>query len=251
MIHENPYGLQQVQEELLVVFSRFNELCTKNNLEYSAFAGTLLGAVREKGFIPWDDDVDVVMTLENYEKLRKILNDNNDYYIDTEDSWVPRFRSKTKKNGPFVDIFLLTEAPPEWKRKSIIFRLKILQGMLKKYKTARKLSPVYRILSFGTKTVGKIFPRSFLLKRYWKIAYEKKYVSEYYFVPNFGFIYLNLLFKKSELDKGYINISFEDIVVKAFEAYDHMLTIHYGPDYMIPVKESERIILHANQINNT
>ena len=248
MIRENPYGLQQIQEDLLVIFTHFNELCIDNKIDYSAFAGTLLGAIREEGFIPWDDDVDVVMTLNNYEKLKNLLTDNDEYYIDLEDSWVPRFRNK--KNGPFVDIFLLTEAPPDWKRKSKIFQLKILQGMLKKYKTARNLSLVYRILSFGTKTMGKIFPRSFLLKRYWKIAYEKQYSSDYYYIPNFGFIYLKLLFKKSELDKGYIDVKFENIFVKSFKEYDHMLTIHYGADYMIPTKESERIILHANQINN-
>jgi len=248
MILENSYGLQQIQEDLLVVFTRFNELCIENEIDYSVFAGTLLGAIREKGFIPWDDDVDVVMTLDNYENLRKMLNNNDEYYIDLEDSWVPRFRSKQKENGPFVDIFLLTEAPPNWKRNSLIFQLKILQGMLKKYKTVRKLSPVYKFLAFGTKTLGKLFSRSFLLKRYWETAYGKHYISDYYYIPNFGFTYLQLLFNKDKVDKGYIDVHFENIVVKAFEEYDYVLTINYGPDYMIPVKESERFSYHSEQI---
>ena len=58
--------LQETELEILTVFDRF---CTENNIRYSLYAGTALGAVRHKGFISWDDDIDVVMTRGEYNKF--------------------------------------------------------------------------------------------------------------------------------------------------------------------------------------
>ncbi len=58
-----------IEQEILDVIDK---ICQSNDLRYSLFAGTLLGAVRHRGFIPWDDDVDIVMPREDYEKLIEI-----------------------------------------------------------------------------------------------------------------------------------------------------------------------------------
>lgn len=59
----------KVQKVLLELLSVIDGICRENNLRYYLFYGTLLGAIRDGGFIPWDDDADVVMPREDYEKL--------------------------------------------------------------------------------------------------------------------------------------------------------------------------------------
>jgi len=61
------YTLDQLQEEEFKLLLLFKEICERNHLRYSLSAGTLLGAIRHKGFIPWDDDADVMMPREDYE----------------------------------------------------------------------------------------------------------------------------------------------------------------------------------------
>lgn len=62
-------SLNQIQRELLDLLLFFNRFCSDNKLRYSLAGGTLLGAVRHKGFIPWDDDIDVSMPRPDYERL--------------------------------------------------------------------------------------------------------------------------------------------------------------------------------------
>ena len=65
--------LQSVETEILVAFDKF---CTEHDIKYSLYAGTALGAVRHGGFIPWDDDIDVCMSRDNYEKFLKVYREN-------------------------------------------------------------------------------------------------------------------------------------------------------------------------------
>ena len=71
--------LKRIQLDILLVFHDF---CIENGLEYSLFAGTLIGAVRHKGYIPWDDDIDICMTRPNYEKFIHSFNGHfPNYYV--------------------------------------------------------------------------------------------------------------------------------------------------------------------------
>lgn len=100
--------LQMVEKELL---QAFDTLCRKNNLKYWMFGGTLLGATRHKGFIPWDDDLDTAMLREDFVKLRKVVENDKEYritvvYDSIAQSRQVRFRYKNLDNPVFVDIFI-------------------------------------------------------------------------------------------------------------------------------------------------
>lgn len=68
--------IKEVQSHLLGILENFNEFCQANELRYYLLGGTLLGAVRHKGFIPWDDDIDIGMPRDDYEKLVQKFNNN-------------------------------------------------------------------------------------------------------------------------------------------------------------------------------
>lgn len=249
MYTDNLYGLAEVHAELLKILTVFHDYCKKNGIDYSVYAGTMLGAVREKGFIPWDDDIDVVMTMDNYLKLQEATRNDKKYFIDLEDAWVPRFRSRNEKQGPFVDLFVFTEAPKGLEKSVTVFKLRALQGMLKKYQSVKKVSIFYKVLLEATRVMGKFFSREFLLKSYWEIGYGKKRNTEHVYVPTAGFRWLKEVeFEKDKLNSGYTEIVFEDTTVEIFKEYDYMLIVQFGKNYMTPVKESERVALHQGQI---
>ncbi len=69
----NDYGNLELHKVLLSAMKDIDKICRENGLKYYLHAGTLLGAVNHKGFIPWDDDVDISMLREDYEKFCDIV----------------------------------------------------------------------------------------------------------------------------------------------------------------------------------
>ena len=118
--------------ELLEVFDR---VCSEHDIQYFAMFGTLLGAVRHKGFIPWDDDIDLVVTRENYDKLARLPKDafGDKYFLQNEHTdpgcHIACFKLRKKdtcailkkempykysyNQGVFLDIFPLDNSPDD------------------------------------------------------------------------------------------------------------------------------------------
>lgn len=91
------------QEVLFELLEAFDEVCKKHHIPYMLFAGTALGAVRHEGFIPWDDDLDVVMLRPDYERFLEIAPgelDPKKYFLQKEfKKEFPMFFSKLRKNN--------------------------------------------------------------------------------------------------------------------------------------------------------
>ena len=118
--------MTELQRELLKILKWFHGFCVENNLRYYAVGGTLLGAVRHKGFIPWDDDIDIGMPRKDYDKMIEIMKnqdggsvykletplENRDFVYqfcklyDTSTTLIENTRYKTKR-GIYLDIFPL------------------------------------------------------------------------------------------------------------------------------------------------
>lgn len=112
----------------LQLLEKFDEVCRKYDLTYYAYYGTLLGAVRHQGFIPWDDDIDVVMFREDYEKFQAVApaefiepyffqNSYTDqmlwFFSKIRDSRTTaiEFSARNLNQGIFIDVFPLDDVP--------------------------------------------------------------------------------------------------------------------------------------------
>ena len=126
----NPEGslLRRDQKELVEILKILADICRQNNIPWWLSSGTLLGAARHKGFIPWDDDIDIVLLKKDYVRLEKILSrmESDEFFFQsmkTDAEYInvfskfrkkrPRLEAKDRRNkfyryaGPGIDIFAI------------------------------------------------------------------------------------------------------------------------------------------------
>ena len=251
---QNKEILKAQQEVLLELWTIFDEICRKYDIPYMLFAGTALGAIRHKGIIPWDDDLDVVMLRKDYDRFLEVASgeiDLDKYYLQKEfsDHW-PMFFSKLRKNnttfierfvakdplihqGVYIDIFPcdnLSDNKVIRKLQFISSKIIIAKSLEKRgYLTNSKLKKIFIF-------VCKFIPSGPFIKIVQLKGRENtKEVHTFFGAASdyYKNVYPREWFQQME------KCSFCGRKAPVSRYYDQMLTILYG-DYMTPLPESKR-----------
>ena len=254
---ENSYDSKKLKEIEIEILDKFVSICEKNNIEYYLAYGTLLGAVRHKGFIPWDDDIDVYLKGEDYYKFEKIMESNPDskYFFQSlktdknyclyfnklrmnNTSVIEKKLSNEKiNNGIYIDIFPLIPLPNNQKEaKSLRTKYKLvnllIESNLKDKTKYNSYGKAGKIMS----KIFKIFPISLKHKIANKLCQEMiLYQGEY---SNYIELLDNIVFSKDSFKKT-TKVLFEGKKYNAPKNYDKHLTEIYG-DYMTPPPKDKR-----------
>lgn len=249
----NEYGCLEMQKALLELMKAFDEFCSKANIKYSLAAGSCIGAVRHKGFIPWDDDLDVFMDRDNYEIFKVRINESSVLsFADSDLSalWIPRVRleSQAFRGGykPTLDVFIMDNVPDN----RIIAKLKYIgvlgcQGMIKSRLTINKGNFILKICSVVTFLLGRFFTTKFKFRLYdsiSKIGNSTNTPKVCWY--NCVWKYIKYQFNR-EIVERVERVPFEDITLPVTAGYDHYLSVIYG-DYMKMPKAVNRIPKHLS-----
>lgn len=247
---DNKYGNCEIHKYLLSMLDDIDCFCRQNNIKYSLSGGTLLGAVRENGFIAWDDDADIMFDRKNYGKfIRAVKNELSDKYMLVGKTYVRRLSRKDNEQAEnekkCIDLFVFDPVPQNRVcAKLKVLVLKFLQGTLKEENNYSSFSFLYKTLLLITSLIGKLFSRYTKQKLYAKVSRwcdTDKY--EYVNIYNTWFNQIgNLKFDRSVL-KGYTDVNFEGRKFMSIIGYDGYLTELYG-DYMKPPSKDKRKPIH-------
>lgn len=101
------YGIIKLQNVILNIMVDIDAVCRKHNIEYYIIGGTALGAIRHGGFIPWDDDLDIAMTRDNYNRFFEVSHKemDDDYYIQEGGVDWPVYFSKVRLKATYINEF--------------------------------------------------------------------------------------------------------------------------------------------------
>ena len=245
----NTYGTRDRQIDLLNMMREVDLLLNRHGIKYSLCGGTLLGAVRDKGFIPWDDDIDIMVDRENFNKLLSSFRSEDETEYSLNDYlWVRKIQlkgnSKEPVFGPTIDVFVVDKCPNN-KLLQIgkVFLIKMLQGMMKKDETIGDISLISRLCLVVTRVLGKLFSDNKKLRWYDRVSQiGHKNKSTHVGIYNDLYRYLDLKYCRKMMDEC-IDATFEDMVLPITAEYDDYLRTVYG-DYMTPPPVENRKPIH-------
>jgi len=249
----NEYGLLEKQKKLLDLLKAFHEFCIRNDIRYSLDWGSLLGAVRHKGFIPWDDDLDIMVDRENYAKIINSIKVEKELYFDhtsPETVWVGRIHIRGNDSignwQPTIDIFIMDNAPEGRNARKIrLLEVLCLQGMLKVSPNFGKGNLFMRSCTLLTYCLGKLFTRNFKLSLYDRIArisntrdtaQKTCYFEEYRCLGKYY---------SSDILDEVMTVLFENVEAYVVKDYHSCLCEQFGENYMTPPPVSERAPRHS------
>lgn len=238
--------LEWNHKKLLELMFEFEKICRKNNIYYTLHGGTLLGAIREHGFIPWDDDIDIAMTREEFRKLQQVLSDNERYYI--YGGIKKQFRARSN-NLLWVDIFICDYIGQGIDRKMKLLGLTVLDIMIRdknsiKLSNLNKYGKIKRFIFNIVYVVGKIIPRKTKIRLYNDIS-ENRWLGDRTRMHR-----SNDQYKGRQEDfpcewmTNYRFIPFEKGQFLIINEYHEMLVKCYGENYMTPIQDERNKRVH-------
>lgn len=247
---DNTYGMKDLHQMLLDMMADIDAVCRRHGIEYTLLGGTMLGAVRHQGFIPWDDDIDLAFTADALERFSRLFPQESETYTVTfEDTWVARVVPRKPINGqrPFVDLFHyegISASPLQQKIKVLL--LQLLQGTLKEKVDFSRFSLKNRILLGATHLLGLLLPKRTKLRLYrWVGAHVFTGDGTLVHVPDEQFSCIQLVYPQA-VTRECMDTPFETLTLRMSRHYHHMLVLHYG-DYMTPPPQAERVGRHEGQ----
>lgn len=239
----NDYGHLEAQKAILGILKGIHKFCEENDIRYCLDGGSVLGAIRHGGFIPWDDDADIAIKREEFKKLWALRDKFDGYRLETgieKAPWVYRIRTADDDEHQ-VDVFIYDNIPDSKAgRKMKVMIMSMLQGMLKLESDYAKFSSKQKAMLKFSKAIGKPFSRERKLAWYDRAAQisdkrSKKRINTF----NATYRALHRKFDADTLDER-ILWKFEDTELYIMKKYDYYLTVMYGENYMEPPKEQYR-----------
>lgn len=239
---------KKVQLQMLIEIDAF---CRKHSIRYSLAYGTLIGAIRHKGFIPWDDDVDIMMPLPDMLRFREIFKSKTMCYcdVDTDDRYQYAFsriadtRTYNKDGlisttyGICIDLYPVLGLPHS------------IKGIEKFFKEAEiELDRRLRIMQLRSRLL-KILPIKSIpgfnkaMKRYRDFLFQYPYENTKYFFTNGGGLKMKNV-HEFDLFEECTEVLFEGHKFMSIARYDDYLRHFYG-DYMQLPPEDQRIPYHG------
>lgn len=274
-MEQNFTMIQKIQRANLQILKEVDRICRKHHIKYMLDSGTLIGAVRHKGFIPWDDDVDIVFLRKDYERFILVapeemkrgmhilfpadLAKNNTFYDFTpkivyEKSRKTLVNSETtfyagELNHICVDIFILDEISENLVSQKIqILLMKIIYGLAmghryqldySKYKGMQKFQVAFLA------AIGRCIPMTKIcaLERKTAVRQNKKKSNTLYY-SNYQPDYIHMTIPRSasaEVEEA----EFENCHFMIPKGWDQVLRVVYG-DYQTLPPEEKRVPSHGN-----
>lgn len=257
---ENNDYLQGVHREIMLVMDEIARVCAENGLKYYLVGGSLLGAIRHGGFIPWDDDLDIGMPREDYMRFLEIAPEKLQApfaleYFGTDKSYYLPFAKVTntatefieagnaalgiKKRGFYVDIFVLDEV--KGYDEEIARRKKRINSYTNIMKRKLEGSRSTSFKQLVKKVITKLVSDETLVKKRYQLM-TKDNGRGYEWIVNYGSQYSA---KKQTLPKAAYGegklAKFEDREYRIPDDHHTILNSLYGADYMeMPPMEKRR-----------
>lgn len=255
--------IRELQKVLIEMIDFIDKICKENGIIYYLYSGTALGAIRHKGFIPWDDDLDIIMTPENFEKFKKVFEKKNNYYFLQEwniaGSEFIEYAKLRKNNttfiekqfmnrkdlhqGIFVDIFILHKCPNDIKTQKILYNMAHFVIGMGLSERGWKPKTIVQKIAF---LVYRILPKRFVANKLLKKIYSYNDLKENY---KYNMFMDRVPFKKALLEPEQVeNVTeneFEGLKLYGFKDMDGYLKQIFG-DYMkLPSEEQRKKDIHA------